>query len=124
MFRYIFISLLLIVLSGCSVQTPVIPNSPSPISPVQNPIQSSPTSDGSIDRLSPSDRVPRISIEELLKKITNNETMLIIDSRVDVAEQFSIGHISGAVPVPLAKITSGEWMTPSDKNLEIVIYCT
>jgi hypothetical protein len=124
MFKYIYISLLLIVLSGCSIQTPVLPNSPPPISPVQNPTQSPPASDVSIDRLSPSDRVPRISIEDLQMKINNNEPILIIDSRVDVSEQFTIGHIRGAVPVPLAKITSGEWMPPLDKNLEIVIYCT
>jgi hypothetical protein len=124
MFKYIFVSLLFIILSGCAIQTPVIPNSPPPSSPIQNPVQSPSTSNESIDRLSPSDRIPRISIEDLQSKINNDEPILIIDSRVDVNEQFTVGHIKGAVPVPLAKITSGEWTPPSDKNLEIIIYCT
>jgi hypothetical protein len=124
MSRNLFIiSLLLFTIASCSGKINVAPDSPTPISPPQNSAQSAP-SGGTVDRLSPSDRVPRISIDELFKKLNSSEPILIVDSRVDVNDQFSVGHIKGAIPVPLAKVISGEWMPPSDKNVEIVFYCT
>ena len=73
---------------------------------------------------SPSEMVPRISIEELLNKIENNADILIVDSRVDVEEQFDKGHIPGAIPVTLSQVTSGEWIPPADKDKEIIFYCS
>ena len=118
--RFLAVGLLLLfVLPGC---TPRPPDAPSPITPVSPPPSSPPSE--STDRISPLERVPRISMEELLQKIKSKETMLLIDSRVDVTEVFSKGHIEGAIPVPLARIISGEWTPPPDKNTEIIIYCT
>jgi len=107
--------LLIIVLTGCSTQVP------SPISPAQGSVTFSPSTS---DRVNPSDRVPRISVSDLFQKINDKQTLLIVDSRVDVNEQFANGHIVGAIPVPLAQVLSGEWVPPSDKNLEIIFYCT
>jgi rhodanese-related sulfurtransferase len=47
---------------------------------------------------------------------------LIVDSRLDVEEQFDAGHIKGAIPVPLSKIMEGQWLPPADK--EIIFYCS
>jgi hypothetical protein len=75
-------------------------------------------------RISPSERVPRITIDELLQKIKNNADILIVDVRVDVAEQYVIAHIKGAVPSSLERITSGQWIPPADRTREIILYCT
>jgi 3-mercaptopyruvate sulfurtransferase SseA len=72
----------------------------------------------------PTQRVPRITKEELLQKINSHADILIIDSRLDVEEQFDAGHIPGAVPVPLSAITDGKWQPPADQNQEIIFYCT
>jgi rhodanese-related sulfurtransferase len=47
---------------------------------------------------------------------------LIVDSRLDVEEQFDAGHINGAIPVPLSKIMEGQWLPPADQ--EIIFYCS
>ncbi len=89
------------------------------------PIDSTPTpatTPDSTSRTPPSERVPRITIEELLQKIESNANILIVDTRVDVETQFDAGHIKGAVPVPLSKITAGQWIPPADK--EIIFYCS
>ncbi len=72
----------------------------------------------------PSEHVPRITIEELLQKIKNSDNILVVDSRADVEQAFVKGHIKDAVPVSLSRITAGQWEPPPDKNLEIVFYCT
>ena len=75
-------------------------------------------------RPSPSDMVPRISPAELLQEMLNNADILIVDSRAEVEQEYENGHITGAIPVPLSQITSGQWEPPADKNKEIVFYCT
>ena len=72
----------------------------------------------------PSERIPRITIEELLQKIKNSDNILVVDSRADVEQSYVEGHIKGAILVSLSKITAGQWEPPPNKNLEIVFYCT
>ena len=80
------------------------------------------TTPDSTSRTPPSERVPRITIDELLQKIESHADILIVDTRVDVEEQFAAGHIKGAIPVPLSKIMEGQWLPPADK--EIIFYCS
>jgi hypothetical protein len=74
--------------------------------------------------LSPSERVPRITAEELLQKIEQKDNILIIDTRKGVETAFASGHIKGAVPVPSSQIIDRQWPVPENKDLEIVLYCT
>jgi hypothetical protein len=126
--RYLIASTLFIplVLSGCASNTADTNCAVSGNVTCAVPVDSTPvlsaTPSMSTARLSPSDRVPRITKEELLQKIKSNADILIVDSRVDVEAQFAVGHIKGAVPVPLSEIIEGKWMPSADN--EIVFYCT
>jgi 3-mercaptopyruvate sulfurtransferase SseA len=113
----IALMLILLALFSC------VPKAPA--STLSQPGDSTPTSSTtpeSTPRISPSERVPRITKEELLQKIENNADILIVDSRIDVEKQFDAGHIKGAIPVPLAEITDGQWLPPVGK--EIIFYCS
>jgi hypothetical protein len=63
--------------------------------------------------------VPRITIDELLQKMTDNSDILIVDTRH--ADQYEVEHIKGAISVPLDTIIAGDWVPPADK--EIILYC-
>ena len=90
-------TLILLVLLSCAPKAP--DSTPSlPIDSTPTP----PTTPDSTSRIPPSERVPRITIEELLQKIESNADILIVDTRTDVETQFDAGHIKGAVPVPLS----------------------
>ena len=125
-----FLSIVLVlVLYGCtpgaSNSTPSQPEETAPSQPADStPTPAPSTTPESSARTSPSEMVPRISIEELLNKIESNADILIVDSRVDVEEQFDKGHIPGAIPVTLAQVTSGEWVLPADKDKEVIFYCS
>lgn len=108
-FSLIAVVLALVVSSGCITNAPSYPSDNT----------SSPSSD-----ISPSDRVPRITIDELLQKIKSHADISIVDSRIDVEKLFADGHIPGAVPVPLSEIIDGQWLPPTDQNQEIIFYCT
>ncbi len=101
----------LFALSGCATGAVQL-TGPSPATPSEN------TTDA------PTDQVPRMGIDELLQKINGGSDILIVDARRDVAEQFKIAHIKGAVAVPPDDITTGKWVPPADLNREIVIYCS
>ena len=103
----IAVLLTLAVLFGCA------PN--APVSPSDNDSTAS-------SAIPPSERVPRITVDELLQKINSQADILIVDSRIDVEKLFADGHIPGAVPVPLSEIIDGQWLPPADK--EIIFYCT
>jgi hypothetical protein len=126
--RYLVSSILiLLVLYGCAPMTPnPTPSPPAGSTPEPSITPTSPpvTLPESPAGTSPSAQVPRITIEELLQKIQSDSDILIVDSRVDVEQQFAIGHIKGAIPVPLSQITSGQWLPPANKDQEIVFYCT
>ena len=117
-----------LALSACAPEIPAtVPPPPTSVPPppvsATLPAETAPTSE-TTERLSPSDRVPRITIDELLQKVNSNADILIIDTRTDVVEQFFVGHIKGAIPLPLDKIIEGQWLPPGSKDREIVFYCT
>jgi hypothetical protein len=64
------------------------------------------------------ERIPRITIDELLQKMADNSNILIVDTRH--ADQYEVDHIKGAISVPLDTIIAGAW-TPPGK--EIILYC-
>ena len=110
-------TLILLTLFGCSPMTPVsIPSPPVDSTSTPPPTPESPSA------IPPSERVPRITIEELLQKIQSSTDIVIVDTRVDVEKEFAVDHIKGAIPVPLSEITSGRWIPPADKD--IIFYCT
>jgi hypothetical protein len=123
MSRACSIAALLIILAVVAC-APIAPSS-APIAPSSAPIDSTPTpatTPDSTPAIPPSQRVPRITIDELLQKINSHDDILIVDSRLNVEELFDADHIVGAIPVPLSKITEGQWLPPEDK--EIIFYCT
>jgi hypothetical protein len=65
------------------------------------------------------ERIPRITIDELLQKMADNSNILIVDTRH--ADQYEVDHIKGAISVPLDTILAGEWTPPLDK--ELILYC-
>lgn len=103
--------LAIITFSGCVAGTPVANLTASNTAVTDN-------------ASAPTDRVPRITVDELLQKINSGADILIVDSRTDVKDKYSTAHIKGAVPVPLADITEKRWAPPADLNKEIVFYCT
>jgi hypothetical protein len=113
------IAMVAILLVSCSC-TPGAPVSTPYVSENRTPVTL--TTPDSTSRPSPSESVPRMTIDELLQKIESNADILIVDTRIDVEKSFASGHIKGAIPVNLMNILSGEWIPPADK--EIVIYCT
>ena len=66
------------------------------------------------------ERIPRITIDELLQKMADNSNILIVDTRH--ADQYEVDHIKGAISVPLDTIIAGAWTPPPDK--EIILYCS
>ncbi|MFC1953450.1 rhodanese-like domain-containing protein [Chloroflexota bacterium] len=96
-FKILFFSIL-IVLSSLTACTPT-PPADLPTSP---------------------DEIPRISIDELLRKTEDGESIIIVDTRSEAS--FRSGHIKGAVSVPYSTISQGEWKPP--ENREIILYCT
>lgn len=104
--------LIILALLGCAPKVPSSAVEPTPATaPDSAPIP-------------PSERVPRITIDELLQKINSHADILIVDSRIDVEKLFDSGHIIGAIPVPLSEITESQWSPPADLNREIIFYCT
>jgi hypothetical protein len=71
---------------------------------------------------SPTDMVPRITIDELYKKMQSGANILIIDGRSGVETEFEIDHIKGAIPVTLTQFTTG-WAPTAPLDEEIIIYC-
>ena len=107
-----------LMVSGCRGVPPVEQAPALPSGPIIQPEQ------GPETQPSPSERVPRITVEDLMLKIEQNEDVMIVDTRRDVETAFQEGHIKGAVPVPFERIVSGEWVLPDDKDREIVLYCS
>lgn len=65
------------------------------------------------------DAVPRIGVTELKQRIARNEITLI---DVRPVEQYRMGHIPGALHIPLARIEGEAPGLP--RNKPIVTYCT
>ena len=116
--RYVIAALIILpAMFGCAPEAPVsTPPAPESSTPATL------TTPDSTSVIPPSERVPRVTIEELLQKIESNADILIVDTRLEVEEEFASGHIKGAIQVHLMKIMSGEWIPPAGK--EIIFYCT
>ena len=52
------------------------------------------------------ERIPRITIDEMLQNMADNSNMLIVDTRH--ADQYEVDHIKGAISVPLDTILAGD----------------
>jgi len=116
--RYVIVVLILLIATfGCASEAPT---SSTSISENLTPVTL--VTPDSTSRPTPSETVPRITINELLQKIESNADILIVDTRIDVEKSYTLDHIKGAIPVNLMKIIQGEWVPPTNK--EIVLYCT
>ena len=94
--------------------TTVPDNQPAPdaVPPVDVPSSTEPSA-------SLLERIPRITIDELLQKMADNSNILIVDTRY--TDQYEVDHIKGAISVPMDTIIAGAWTPPLDK--EIILYC-
>ena len=110
-----------VILCLCSAAVFASCTEPAPVS-IQSPEDQEPSEETSLP--SPSERVPRITVEELFQKMEAGDDILIIDTRADVEAVFDAGHIKGAVIVPLSEIFDGRWVPPPDKEKTIILYCT
>jgi hypothetical protein len=70
-------------------------------------------------RPSPSDLVPRITIDELRQKMESGVGIVIVDNRHK--EEYDVDRIKGAILAPLDTIVGGGWLPPPDK--ELILYC-
>jgi PBP1b-binding outer membrane lipoprotein LpoB len=109
--------LLILAFQGCAQQCSTSQNEAESASAVcTTDIQSQPENAA---KLSPSDMIPRITIEELKRKMDNRSTIIIVDNRSQA--EFDVYHIKGAICVPLVDVAAGGWTLPVDK--ELVFYC-
>lgn len=69
------------------------------------------------------DIVPRITPQELNSMLTSEEEILVLDVRGGISEEKDLIVIKGAVRKALAELYRGEGL-PTDKDKEIVTYCT
>ena len=69
-------------------------------------------------RPSPSDTVPRITIDELRQKMESKANIVIVDNRH--VEEYDVDHIKGAILAPLDTIVAGGWLPPPDQ--ELILY--
>jgi hypothetical protein len=123
---YLVATLLVVILVACAAPVPTSTLesecSPAcPTEPLANP--SIPSTEPQIvtpARPSPSEMVPRITIDELKQKMESNADILIVDNRHK--EEYDVDHIKGAISVPLSVIIAGEWTSPLDK--ELIFYCS
>jgi rhodanese-related sulfurtransferase len=68
----------------------------------------------------PASAIPGISREELQKKL-GSRALVVID--VLPAESYAMGHIPGAINIPVESITSRAPELLPDRLAEIVVYC-
>jgi len=118
------ISLLLFVLSACTVTKPqtestnqAYPNQayPNQAYPNQTPTQ------GRADFLLTEADVPRITVEDTKAAVDGSEAV-IVDVRS--AESFAAGHIAGAISIPLAEFETNISNIALEKDQWIITYCT
>jgi len=108
---------MLITLVACtSVPAPTPPPETTAEPPVPVP-EETPVVEPAF-RPTPSELVPRISIEELLQKMESSANIIIVDARPKV--EYDVGHIKGAVSAPLSVILEGQWLPPAGK--EVILY--
>ena len=101
---------LIILVSCTSLPTTIPQNLPAP----EPDTTTEPT-----EKPTPTDKVPRIAIEELLQKMDSGADILIVDTRTQ--QEYDVDHIKGAVSAPLSVMLEGHWAPPANK--EIILYC-
>jgi 3-mercaptopyruvate sulfurtransferase SseA len=79
--------------------------------PVSPPVTGVPTA---------AEAVPRISVQELKERLDAGASVIVIDARP--YEDYAARHISGAISMPLADVSSRYDELP--RTEEIVFYCT
>ncbi len=121
MLRFAIIALIMgaILLAGCA--TDMEPQAPAEPAQPEEPSNPDPTT--TAPSRTPSDMVPRISVDELLHKMQSGADIVIVDAREEPEIQYNEEHIAGAVSAPLSAIAAGEWR-PSDLDQEIILYCS
>ena len=113
----LFVVAVLITIAGCTSAPPAAKPAPTPTPASEStPESTAPEPESSP---TPSEDVPRISLEELLQKMESETDFILVDTRT--AGEYEIDYIKGAVSVPLAVITAGEWVPPPGK--EVILYC-
>ena len=112
-----------IVLAGLLAAASACTAKDTPATSIFTNNSTQPTPSATSARPSPSDMVPRITIDDLYKKMQDKADILIIDARAGVETLYEADHIKGAIPAPLSKFTEG-WSPSVPPDTEIVIYCT
>ncbi|HTW88525.1 MAG TPA: rhodanese-like domain-containing protein [Candidatus Binataceae bacterium] len=72
------------------------------------------------EKAAPASELPEISREELQKGLRSG-ALVVID--VLTAESYAMGHIPGAINIPVESITSRARELLPDRLAEIVVYC-
>jgi len=101
---------LLLLIAACS--TTAIQSASTPAAPASAQQPPAAQSAGS--------QVPRITVEEL-KKLMTDQQVVVVDVRS--ADAYKTGHIKGAINLPLDKIQAGDYKDlPRDKR--VITYCS
>ena len=109
---------LLVPLIGCTLSAPTSTEEEcEPACPTE-PLVSGTTE--TTAKPSPSDMIPRISIDELKQKMESGAAIVIVDNRHQ--EEYDVDHIKGAILAPLDTIVAGGWLPTADK--ELILYCS
>lgn len=118
------ISLLLFVLSACTVTKPKTESTnqayPNHAYPNQAYPNQTPTRGLAVLPLTEAD-VPRITVEDAKAAVDGSEA-IIVDVRS--AESFAAGHIAGAISIPLAEFETNISNIALEKDQWIITYCT
>lgn len=69
------------------------------------------------------DEIPNISVEQLKEKIDQNEEIVLLDVRTKKEFTGSLGHLEGAILIPLKELSSRVNELDSLKNSDFVVYC-
>ena len=118
------ISLLLFVLSACTVTKPQTESRnqayPNQAYPNQAYPNLTPTQGQAVLPLTEAD-VPRITVEDAKAAVDGGEAV-IVDVRS--AESFAAGHIAGAISIPLTEFETNISNIALEKDQWIITYCT
>jgi rhodanese-related sulfurtransferase len=62
--------------------------------------------------------------EDVLKKIQSGETnFILVDLRIPKDKKYDLGHLPGAVHIPIKEITKSEILAKLPKDKDIIVYC-
>ena len=66
---------------------------------------------------------PSVSVEEALKMKTENDSLVFVDVRTVKEFDGPLGHIEGAILIPLNKLNDEINKLDDYKDREIIVYC-